>query len=69
MEEVKVGLRSGNIPLTVSFDDSVHQQGCLCPTLSGDLAALICQKSSVPDSYKGTQPGLQGLYVQWSRLK
>ena len=69
MEEVKVGLRSGNIPLTVSFDDSVHQQGCLCPTLSGDLAALICQKSSVPHCYEGTQPSLQSLYVPRSRLK
>ena len=48
-DEVRVGLGSGRIPLTVSVGDGdAPARGCLCPILTGNLAAFNCQKSSVP---------------------
>ena len=40
-EEVTIGLGSGHIPLTVSVGDGdVPARGCLCPILTGNLAAF-----------------------------
>ena len=40
-EEVTIGLGSGHIPLTVSVGDcDLPTRGCLCPILTGNLAAL-----------------------------
>ena len=40
-EEVIIGLGSGRIPLTVSVGDGdASARGCLCPILTGNLAAL-----------------------------
>ena len=40
-DEVRVGLGSGRIPLTVSVGDGdAPARGCLCPILTGNLAAF-----------------------------
>ena len=40
-DEVRVGLGSGRIPLTVSVGDGdAPARGCLCPILIGNLAAF-----------------------------
>ena len=40
-EEVRIGLGSGEILLTVSVGDGdASARGCLCPILAGNLAAL-----------------------------
>ena len=63
-DEARVGLGSGRIPPRVSVGDGdAPARGCLCPILSGNLAAFNCQKSSVLYEFGSTRPGLEGLYA------
>ena len=63
-EEVIIGLGSGRIPLTVSVGDGdAPARGCLCPILTGNLAAFNCQKSSVLYVCGSTRPAPEGIYA------
>ena len=62
-DEVRVGLGSGRIPLTVSVGDGdAPARGCLCPILTDNLAAFG-HKSSVLYVCGSTRLGPEGLYA------